>query len=58
MLWLAEEEKRYTTRASVPLPCRQLWLAEEEKRYTTLLHVSLQIIGCGLLKKRRDIQLN
>ena len=35
-LWLAEEEKRYTTTYGTRLTANGLWLAEEEKRYTTL----------------------
>ena len=33
-----------------------LWLVEEEKRYTTISASASSTVGCGLLKKRRDIQ--
>ena len=35
MLWLVEEEKRYTTLAKYGVTEAMLWLVEEEKRYTT-----------------------
>ena len=34
-----------------------LWLVEEEKRYTTYAAACAHFLSCGLLKKRRDIQL-
>ena len=34
-LWLAEEEKKYTTSPPLRSSLRKLWLAEEEKKYTT-----------------------
>ena len=37
-------------------PYSPLWLVEEEKRYTTRCQYRYQTLGCGLLKKRRDIQ--
>ena len=55
-LWLAEEEKRYTTDTPMRKNSRQLWLAEEEKRYTTEADDPARTESCGLLKKRRDIQ--
>ena len=36
---------------------KQLWLAEEEKGNTTPKIKSRIVRGCGLLKKRKEIQL-
>ena len=55
-MWLAEEEKRYTTMRIAIALSDKLWLAEEEKRYTTWYLNMVLRQSCGLLKKRRDIQ--
>ena len=56
MLWLVEEEKRYTTIVIIYGTTTKLWLVEEEKRYTTSYASTNDTHSCGLLKKRRDIQ--
>ena len=56
VLWLIEEEKRYTTPFGAYNCDFQLWLIEEEKRYTTCEGKLADAHGCGLLKKRTNMQ--
>ena len=56
-LWFDVEKKNYTTVVEIKATPEQLWFDVEKKNYTTIVVYRNRAGCCGLMQKRRIIQL-
>ena len=57
MLWFDVEKKNYTTMSCKYLRKHELWFDVEKKNYTTKAWTMMKRKSCGLMQKKRIIQL-